>query len=148
MKSGIALAVVMVLTATVVAHAETEEGRQACINDAFQFCQDVFPDHERVFRCLEARKASLSPACRAQMTPAAPAVPPATTKQALPPRGTPHRAPAGKRTLSHSEHPVAEKHAPRAKAGSGKTTGRTLSTKPGAKHPAPQGPKPLNIAPR
>jgi hypothetical protein len=86
MKSGIGLAVVMVLTATVVARAETEEGRQACINDAFQFCQDVFPDHERVFRCLEARKASLSPACRAQMTPATPAVQPATPRQAPPPR--------------------------------------------------------------
>ena len=56
MKSGIVLAVVMVLSGIAIARAETEEGRQACTNDAFQFCADAIPDRERVFRCLEARK--------------------------------------------------------------------------------------------
>src|ERR1700740_3553990 len=71
-RSGIALAVVVIaLSGSVTAHAETEEGRQACMNDAFQFCGDAIPDRERVFRCLEARKHQISAACRANLPAAA-----------------------------------------------------------------------------
>ena len=34
-----------------VAAAETPEQRQACTDDAFQFCSDAIPDRERVFAC-------------------------------------------------------------------------------------------------
>ncbi len=52
-KQRIVLVVAIALSGATVAGAQTEEGRQACMNDAFQFCQDAIPDHERVFRCLE-----------------------------------------------------------------------------------------------
>jgi hypothetical protein len=49
-KWRIMLIVAITLNGTMVAHAQTPEGRQACMNDAFQFCQDAIPDRERVFR--------------------------------------------------------------------------------------------------
>src|ERR1700745_2203779 len=63
----IILVIAIALSGTRFAVAETEEGRQACMNDAFQFCGDAMPDRERVFRCLEARKHQISAACRANM---------------------------------------------------------------------------------
>src|ERR1700734_4120440 len=119
-RSAIALAVVVIaLNGTVAAHAETEEGRQACMNDAFQFCGDAIPDHERVFRCLEARKAQISAACRANM-PAEPAPePPAAERSAL------------------------KKNAPHKKS----ATHKTLATKPAAGSGAPADPKPLSLSP-
>jgi hypothetical protein len=45
------LVVAVILNGTMVARAQTPEGRQACMNDAFQFCQEFIPDRERVFGC-------------------------------------------------------------------------------------------------
>jgi hypothetical protein len=50
-----------------VAAAETPEQRQACTDDAFQFCSDAIPDRERVFACLAAKRNVISPLCREGM---------------------------------------------------------------------------------
>src|SRR3984957_20265833 len=107
-RSGIALAVIVIaLNGTMPAHAETEEGRQACMNDAFQFCADAIPDHERVFRCLEARKQQISAACRANM-PAEPAPERPAARKLAPSKNTERVAPARK-SLSHAAERSASK---------------------------------------
>ena len=67
MKCRIMLIVAFTLSGTMVARAQTPEGRQACMNDAFQFCQDAIPDRERVFSCLVAHKSVISAACHTVM---------------------------------------------------------------------------------
>jgi hypothetical protein len=47
--------------------AETPEQRQACTDDAFQFCSDAMPDRERVFACLAEKRHLISPLCREGM---------------------------------------------------------------------------------
>jgi hypothetical protein len=73
MDKQIALAIVLALgaisLATNVARAETAEEQQACTNDAFQFCQNVIPDRDRVFKCLMTNRSQISPACRSAMAP-------------------------------------------------------------------------------
>jgi len=71
-KQRIMLVVFFALSVTTGVSAQTEEGRQACMNDAFQFCQDAIPDRERVFRCLESHQDIISAACRSVMAPSAP----------------------------------------------------------------------------
>ncbi len=143
MRSGIALAVIVIaLNGTMPAHAETEEGRQACMNDAFQFCGDAIPDHERVFRCLEARKAQISAACRANM-PAEPAPEPPAAKKLAPNKNAERKAPVRK-SLSHAaERSALKKNAPHKKS----ATHKTLATKPAAGSGAPADPKPLSLSP-
>jgi len=102
----IVLIIAIALSGTRFAVAETEEGRQACTNDAFQFCGDAMPDRERVFRCLEARKHQISAACRANM-PGTPASERAATKKL---------APTGKECKAHSageKDPVARRRTAR-----------------------------------
>jgi hypothetical protein len=66
-KSRIMLIVAITLNGTMVAHAQTPEGRQACMNDAFQFRQDAIPDRERVSSCLVAHRSVISAACHTVM---------------------------------------------------------------------------------
>ena len=66
------LVVVIALNGTTVALAQTQDGRQACMDDAFQFCQDAIPDRERVFQCLVSHKDLISAACHAVMAPSLP----------------------------------------------------------------------------
>ena len=66
------LVVVVALNGTTVALAQTQDGRQACMNDAFQFCEDAIPDRERVFQCLASHKDLISAACRTVMAPSLP----------------------------------------------------------------------------
>jgi hypothetical protein len=140
-RSAIALAVVVALSGTVTAHAETEEGRQACMNDAFQFCGDAIPDHERVFRCLEARKQQISAACRANM-PAEPAPTRPAAKKLAPNKNAEHKAPVRK-TLSHAaERSALKKNAPHTKS-----VHKTLAPKRAASAGAPADPKPLSLVP-
>ena len=146
MRSAIALAVVVIaLNGTVAAHAETEEGRQACMNDAFQFCGDAIPDHEKVFRCLEARKAQISAACRANM-PAEPAPERPAAKKLAPNKNAERKAPMRK-SLSHAAERSALKknapHTPHTKS----ATHKTLAPKRAANSGAPADPKPLSLAP-
>lgn len=71
-KQRIMLVVVIALNGTMVALAQTQDGRQACMDDAFQFCQDAIPDRERVFQCLASHKDLISAACHAVMAPSLP----------------------------------------------------------------------------
>jgi hypothetical protein len=41
-----------------------QDGRQACMQDAFAFCGQFIPDHERVGACLFANMSRIAPACR------------------------------------------------------------------------------------
>jgi hypothetical protein len=142
MKSRIALAVVIVLSGMAIAHAETEEGRQACTNDAFQFCADAIPDRERVFRCLEARKQQISAACRANM-PAEPAPERPAAKKLAPNKNAERKAPVRK-SLSHAaERSALKKNTPHAKS----ATHKALGTKRSANSAAVAGPKPLSLVP-
>jgi len=47
-----------------------EEYQAACQDDALRFCSEHVPDHAKIKSCLGARKASLSPPCRALVSPA------------------------------------------------------------------------------
>jgi len=80
-KRTIMLLVATILSGTMVARAQTPEGRQACMNDAFQFCQEFIPDRERVFGCFVAHRNVISAACHAVMVPSLPVDPPAPKKQ-------------------------------------------------------------------
>jgi hypothetical protein len=142
-KKRIILIVAIALSGTTIVHAETEEGRQACMNDAFQFCQEFIPDRERVFRCLESRKQQISAACRANM-PAEPAPERAAAKKHAPQtKSAKRKAPAVKSTSPPAGRQTVKKHAPQTKS--------TTAKAPAAKRPSnstPRGSKPLNLAPR
>jgi hypothetical protein len=45
--------------------AYTPEQQQACSGDAFRLCSSEIPDVDRVTACMVAKKAQLSPGCRA-----------------------------------------------------------------------------------
>lgn len=44
--------------------------QDACQDDAMRLCGPVIPDHAKIHSCLLANKASLTPACRAAVSPA------------------------------------------------------------------------------
>jgi type II secretory pathway component PulL len=48
------------------AHAQTAEQQAACQNDAYRFCQQYIPDHNRIASCLRRNIRYISRACRAQ----------------------------------------------------------------------------------
>jgi hypothetical protein len=60
---ALGLAAAAVAFVPFVVHAEPD-GRQACMQDAFAFCGQFIPDHERVGACLFANMSRISPACR------------------------------------------------------------------------------------
>ncbi len=143
-KQRIVLVVAIALSGTTVAGAQTEEGRQACMNDAFQFCQDAIPDHERVFRCLESRRNVISAACRAAMPPAPAAEQPVMKKHAPPTKSAKRNATVAKSTSLPVERPALKKHAPQTRSATAKA--------PHAKRASNSVPrrdsKPLNLVPR
>jgi len=81
-KHRIVLIVTIALYGGSVAPARTQDGQQACMNDAFQFCQDAIPDRERVFNCLVSRRNVISAACRSAVSPSLPADQPPSERQA------------------------------------------------------------------
>jgi hypothetical protein len=138
----VATALTIALFGTTEAGAETAEGRQACTNDAFQFCSEFIPDRERVFRCLEARKPQISAACRATM-PAEPAPERAAGKKLAPTKNAERKAPATKRLSHVGERPALKKHAPHTKSATHKARAAQRAANSGA-----QGdPKPLSLVP-
>jgi hypothetical protein len=145
-KQRIGLIVATALTVALLgmtrAGAETEEGRQACANDAFQFCSEFIPDRERVFRCLEARKQQISAACRATM-PAEPAPERAAGKKLAPTKIGERKAPVTKRLSHAGERPAVKKHAPHTKS----ATRKTPAVKRAANSDPQAGPKPLSLFP-
>jgi hypothetical protein len=61
--------IAVALTAAAIAFAPLavqaqQDGKQACMQDAFVFCGQFIPDHERVGACLFANLSRISPACR------------------------------------------------------------------------------------
>ncbi len=99
------LAVVIALNGITVALAQTQDGRQACMNDAFQFCEDAIPDRERVFQCLASHKDLISAACHTVMAPSLPV-----------------------------DQPPLKKHTPRAKSTRGNTTFAKRASKAVSRH--------------
>jgi hypothetical protein len=91
----IAVALLLALGAETVALAETQEEQQACMNDAFQLCQNFIPDRTQVFSCLVNNRNQLSVACHTVMTPYLPPEPVALKKQPGP-AATPHDKSAAK----------------------------------------------------
>lgn len=51
--------------ASVHAGEFTQAQQDACTPDAFRLCSSEIPDVPRITACMEARKAQLSPGCRA-----------------------------------------------------------------------------------
>ena len=104
------LVVFIALNGTTVALAQTQEGRQACMDDAFQFCQDAIPDRERVFQCLVSHKDLISAACHAVMAPSLPLAKPPLKKRAPRPKSAKGKANFPKRAskaVSHYDrHPL------------------------------------------
>jgi hypothetical protein len=148
-KRPSAIVVVMILSGAAPALAETPEGRQACMNDAFKVCQDAIPDRERVFNCLAAHKDMISPACRAEVAPAQP-----VERASSPPAKTHTRARSTRRgepSTAHAQREaIAEKKVRTKKAAGHAAKAKTrLKVKPAAgPAPAPRSGQPLNLAPR
>jgi hypothetical protein len=80
-KQRIMFVLFIALNGAPVALAQTDEERQACVNDALQLCQEAIPDRERVFGCLMSHKDVLSPACHAVMARSEPTEQPPLRKQ-------------------------------------------------------------------
>jgi hypothetical protein len=151
-KQPSAIIVVMVLGSAAPALAETPEGRQACMNDAFQFCQDAIPDRERVFNCLAAHKDTISAACRAEVTPTAPVRP--AERTSLPPKSHERTKDIqSKRLSAHSakREAAAEKKATTKKAASHAAASKAttkLKTKSATRPTAQHSGQPLNLLSR
>jgi hypothetical protein len=62
----------------VAATAETQEDRQACMNDALTVCGQFIPDRGRIEACLYANRNRISSACQAVLARSQPGVVPAT----------------------------------------------------------------------
>ena len=103
------LIIAAVLTGTTVALAESEEGRQACMQDAFKFCSDAIPDRERVFQCLASHQDVISAACHANMAPSLAAEQAAKEQRASEAKSALHEPKAAKRLAM--ERPASKKHA-------------------------------------
>jgi hypothetical protein len=67
---GLALPAALLLIAmgmTGAAAQGTPEARQACTPDAMRLCSDFLSDVSQTTRCMMAKRAQWSPACRAAM---------------------------------------------------------------------------------
>jgi hypothetical protein len=63
--AGLGLIVGLAWTATPVAAQGSQAQRDACTGDAMNLCGQFIPDPGRTGACLAAKRAQLSPACRA-----------------------------------------------------------------------------------
>jgi hypothetical protein len=45
----------------------TAAQKSACMSDVMSLCMHAVPNNDRIFACLSANKAKLSPACRAHI---------------------------------------------------------------------------------
>ena len=131
-KQRIMLIVVIALNGTTVALAQTQDGRQVCMDDAFQFCQDAIPDRERVFQCLVSHKDLISAACHAVMAPSLPVDQPPVKTRA--PRA---KSAKGKATFARRGSEAVSRHdrqAHRAKSAKGKATFAKRASKAVSRH--------------
>lgn len=44
-----------------------QEDQNACQNDAFTYCGDAIPDHDKVYHCLKANWKAISSECKTVM---------------------------------------------------------------------------------
>ncbi len=140
-KQRIMLVVVVALNGTTVALAQTQDGRQACMNDAFQFCEDAIPDRERVFQCLASHKDLISAACRTVMAPSLPVDQPPLKKHASHAKSAKGKATFAKRaSKAVSRH---DRQAHHAKSAKGKATFVKRASKAASRHDR----HPLNLLP-
>ena len=64
MIRSITLGIAVLLGATAIAVAQSQEEQDACKDDAMRVCSDAIPDRDQVARCLNFKKEYISPACR------------------------------------------------------------------------------------
>jgi hypothetical protein len=127
------LIVAAVLTGTTVALAESEEGRQACMQDAFKFCSEAIPDRERVFQCLASHQDVISATCRTMMAPSL-----ATEQQAKEPHASePKVATQKPKAAKHlaAERPAAKKRAAATRSATGKAASARHASLPASHSP-------------
>jgi hypothetical protein len=132
-NARIMLAVVIVLTGTTVALAESEEGRQACMQDAFKFCSDAIPDRERVFQCLAFHRDVVSAACHTMMAPSPTTEQQAKEQHASETKGTVHRPKTAKHLAM--KRPGEKKIATSTKSGAGKVVSAKYASLPAGHSP-------------
>ena len=61
----IALTLALTLVASLaLAQGDEDDQREACMGDAFKFCGNYIPDHQRIAACLEAKRTQITPQCR------------------------------------------------------------------------------------
>jgi hypothetical protein len=60
----------IVLATPALSQSTLQQQSDACNGDALRLCGAYVPDHGKIHSCLIANKASLTPACRAMVTPA------------------------------------------------------------------------------
>jgi hypothetical protein len=64
-SSALALALFCLALLPVTAKAvDDEEGRRACMNDAFTVCAQFIPDRDRIASCLISNRERISTPCR------------------------------------------------------------------------------------
>src|SRR5215204_4324663 len=63
--AGLALILGLAWTATPAMAQGTQAQRDACSGDAMRLCGEFIPDPGRTGACLNAKRAQLSPACKA-----------------------------------------------------------------------------------
>ena len=85
MKTQVALVFGFTLSAVAGSFAQSEQDQQqACMNDAFQYCNHTIPDRGRTFECLVSNKNVISRPCHAMLVPYLPPEPVAAKKKAAP----------------------------------------------------------------
>ncbi len=69
MKHFVSLFAVVAIGALSVTAVRADDMRDreaaACTNDAFRLCSDAIPNEDRITACMVAKRASLTPGCRA-----------------------------------------------------------------------------------
>lgn len=64
MAIRLALAALLLAVSASATMAQSQQERQACSDDAMQFCGDFVPDHQQVYRCLLRQVRRITPDCR------------------------------------------------------------------------------------
>jgi hypothetical protein len=143
-KQQIMLVVVFALNGiTTAALSQNQEGQQGCMNDAFRLCQDVIPDRERVFRCLESHKNVLSAACYAVMAPSLPVEQPPLQKPDHEAKSTKSKATFARRGSKPGDRPSLKRKAPQSMSAKGKA----IIVKRAANTPPGRNARPLDLVP-
>jgi hypothetical protein len=118
---------------TTVALAESEEGRQACMQDAFKFCSDAIPDRERVFQCLASHQDVISATCHENMAPSLAAERAAKEQRAPETKGAAAKPKAARHAAA--ERPVSTKRPAATRSAAGKAATPKHAALPAGRSP-------------